>query len=850
MSEQAIAVNATQGSLYLAGDASILSNTDGKAGILRSTMGSSYNGKIYAHAYGDPSNVFSGSTTLTTSLSSFSTTEKNGFVFVYEVSEQSADCFSMENSAYKLEYGTGDNANNLVVAYSHEHTWSDEWTTNATHHWHECTADGCEVTEDSEKDGYGEHTALTDDGNCLTAVLCSCGKEMVAAKAEHVSTGNNVATYTKKAICDVCSTEYGDVAPDDKKPEGEIEIYGDSWREFVNTITFGIFCKDTQTVDITTSDEGLGVEKAEYLITETVYADANAVLNDSNISWNTLTLDGNGKASFNIEPNAKVIVYLKITDKAGNVTVIRSNGIVLDSIAPTVSGIENGKTYCGAVEVTVSDTYFDKVTVDGNEATVTDGKFTVSAAVGIQEIIAYDKAGNTATYRITVNNGHTYTYGDSTEDTIVEKCQYCDLFASAQIKKPDGEIIYDGNEHRATVVYIGTLSCGNELKISYGDRKFIVHAGDYFASITFGGKTASVRYKIEKADPTVTWPNDLVGNVGDKLSTVALESGFTWDNGDTVIVYGDNCYGMTYTPSNTNNYNILKKDIKVNGLDVTFPTGEINLKNNKWTEFWNNLTFGLFFKETQEITITAADTDSGVKEIAYYLSSEELSIDGVKALESSKWTVYTDAFNVEPDNKYVVYARITDNTGNVIYINSDGIVLDSIKPVIAGVEDGKDVYGDATFTVDEDYLDTVTLDGEPIEVKDGKYSVPADNEEHTIVVTDKTGNQVSYKLTVYKNYKVSFMVDGKEMSASEVGYGKDATLPEIPAKDGYTAKWDVDGKNITVDTVITAVYEKIPGNPPTGDNTNIWLWVAVMFASGLSLFGIVVTKKRKEQEAE
>ncbi len=357
-------------------------------------------------------------------------------------------------------------------------------------------------------------------------------------------------------------------------------------------------------------------------------------------------------------------------------------------------------------------------------------------------------------------------------------------------------------------------------------------------------------FVINKAAYPVVWPENLAGNQGDKLSNIELSEGFEWDNPDEIIKYNYNAYAMTYTPADTANYNVAHKDIAVIGADVTAPMGEITLKDNKWTEFWNNLTFGLFFKDTQSITITAADTESGVKEIAYHLSAEELSKEDVKALESSKWTVYTDAFNVEPDNKYVVYARITDNAGNVIYINSDGIVLDSIKPVISGVEDGKDVYGDATFTVDEGNLDTVTLDGEPIEVKDGKYSVPADNKEHTIVVTDKTGNQVTYKLTVFKNYKVSFVVDGKETLTSEVGYGNDTNLPEIPAKDGYTAKWDVDGKNITADTVITAVYEKISESPKTGDNTNIWLWVAVMFVSGLSLFGFVVTKKRKEQEAE
>ncbi len=402
---------------------------------------------------------------------------------------------------------------------------------------------------------------------------------------------------------------------------------------------------------------------------------------------------------------------------------------------------------------------------------------------------------------------------------------------------PDSVIVYDGDAvipaSEYTVAYTDNINAG-AATVTVTDKA----GGNYTVN---GGEN----FNIGKADPTVTWPNALVGNAGDKLSTVTLESGFTWDNADAAIVYSDSNYAMTYTPADTDNYNILKKDIKVNGLDVTFPTGEITLKDNKWNAFLNNITFGLFFKQTQSVAITAADTESGVQEIAYYLATEELSIDDVKALESGKWTVYADAFDIEPDREYVVYAKITDNAGNVIYINSDGIVLDSIKPVIAGVEDGKDVYGDASFTVDETYLDTVTLDGAPIEVTDGKYSVPADNKEHTIVVTDKTGNQVTYKLTVYKNYKVSFMVDGKQISSSEVGYGKDAVLPELPAKDGYTAKWDAQGKNITADTVITAVYEKVP---QTGDGANILLWTMLLLASGICALAVLLPRKREQKK--
>ena len=45
----------------------------------------------------------------------------------------------------------------------HTHSWSSDWIQNETHHWHECTAGGCPITEDSSKGGYGPHTWDSDE---------------------------------------------------------------------------------------------------------------------------------------------------------------------------------------------------------------------------------------------------------------------------------------------------------------------------------------------------------------------------------------------------------------------------------------------------------------------------------------------------------------------------------------------------------------------------------------------------------------------------------------------------------------------------------------------------------------
>lgn len=66
----------------------------------------------------------------------------------------------------------------LTITTPHVHQWSTEWTSDGTHHWHECTAEGCTLTAgtaNSGKDGYAEHNWTA--ANCTTAKTCSiCGK--------------------------------------------------------------------------------------------------------------------------------------------------------------------------------------------------------------------------------------------------------------------------------------------------------------------------------------------------------------------------------------------------------------------------------------------------------------------------------------------------------------------------------------------------------------------------------------------------------------------------------------------------------------------------------------------------
>ena len=327
--------------------------------------------------------------------------------------------------------------------------------------------------------------------------------------------------------------------------------------------------------------------------------------------------------------------------------------------------------------------------------------------------------------------------------------------------------------------------------------------------------------------------------------------------------------------------------------DSEKPTGEMKISENSWKAFLNNITFGLFFKDTQTVTITAADNSGEAVTVEYLLSNKELT----KAeLDGMTFTAYTAPFGIDPDNEYIIYVKLTDTAGNMDYICSDGIVLDGTSPVITGIENGKTYCAAQTVTITEKYVDTVTVNGAAVELDEsGSFTLsPADGEQK-IVVTDKAGNTAEMTVTVNDGHTygewVSIgdgthtrqcTVDGcngletkdcsggkatcAEKAVCEVcgkAYGEPdpknhTNLQHIPAKaatentEGNIEYWycegcnkyysDKDGtKEIKKADTVTA---KLPKSPQTGDTSNLMLWIALLLASGGACTALTVKRKK------
>ena len=505
--------------------------------------------------------------------------------------------------------------------------------------------------------------------------------------------------------------------------------------------------------------------------------------------------------------------------------------------------------------------------------------------------------GNTGSYFMWLDgNGNSYEPGDSVPADVTT--------LTVQWTAPTYTVTLHANG--------GTINSGNVTGYTYGVGATLPTADD----MTYTGHTFKGWYDNENltGSPVTAIGGTEMGNkeywakweINQYTITVKPENGkaditITQDYGTPITAPADPTReGYTFIgwdkeiPATMPAENIT---LKARWKDIEKPTGEIIIGTNKWREFLNKLTFGLFFKDTQEVTINAFD-NSGTVFISYLVTDQDLS---EAELGSLVYRAYDEPFLIEPNGEYIVYAMLVDESMNITYLRSDRITLDNIRPVICGIENGKTYCEAQTVTIDEKYIDTVTVNGTKVTLdENGGFTLsPADGEQK-IIVTDKAGNTAEMTVTVNdghtfgewtsngdgthsrectvdgcKGVETMACSGGKATCAEKAvceycgkAYGKTDSnnhtdLKHIDAKaatktaEGNIEYWhcegcdkyysDKDGVNeIKKADTVTA---KLPGNPKsprTGNASDLALWISLLLVSG-GVTGVTAGLRKKKK---
>lgn len=393
---------------------------------------------------------------------------------------------------------------------------------------------------------------------------------------------------------------------------------------------------------------------------------------------------------------------------------------------------------------TVTNTVGDdkcNVTVSGEQTEV--GTYTATATE-LSDSNYKLPAQNTVTFEIVKSNREAPTSVTATGTTYKGGTdgKLNNVDSSMEYKK-DGE-----NEWRSiTGDTVEGLSTG-KYYVRNKDSKNYYASSDKEVYVA-NGQEIKVKVPASQVGYTLSVSNTVVDYNESSTLTFKLNKGYSKTTDFAVKVNGE-----TVQLNNNNQYTIknIQKDtdITVEGVaDLTAPDTEIKVSNKTWKSILNKITFGLFFKETQKAEITATDEGSGVNKYYYYVdkSGSEESLTE-KQLQAVDWKE-GESVTFSEDSNYVIYAKVTDKAGNIKYVSTDGIVIDTIAPQVSGVESNQTYMKTQTFTVTDNNLDTVKVDGKTVESTNGSYTLVPKKGTYTIEVTDKTGNKTTLnKITV------------------------------------------------------------------------------------------------------
>lgn len=494
--------------------------------------------------------------------------------------------------------------------------------------------------------------------------------------------------------------------------------------------------------------------------------------------------------------------------------------------AVTVSGITaQGKIYDGTVKNILN---FNNVKING---LLEGDSLTVNATGTFTDA----KAGDNKTVTIT---GLTLGGKDKENYTLADSGQQTSATASIgklPVKLQWNEktdFVYNGQEQKviATVSNavkddIFTLSYENNTAVSTGvyTARVITLGNDNYT--LEGADNISKKWSVSYAVADDASLSGTKGNNGWYVGAVTLtppegykisNDGSTWKDIFTLNVEGTS--NVRYYLRDKDGGITDGKMVKIS-IDTVAPAGEIRIKDNSFTgRLLNIVNFRYFFSRTVNVNITGTDDTSGIDTIEYQKATRTSDYD-----KDGVW-IKGSSLTVDPGEKFIIYARITDNAGHQTIINSDGIVVYTDVAAVSEMNFIKSSRKnqDAGLTLNGNTVAEITKDGNRLEA--GNYSVINDRlvfnadylnsleaGKHRLMVTynplgetfttGESKGDTPQTTAIMLNVKKASLKVSAVPEVTPAAYSSLATLGNDFTLTGGVVKAAVDGQEIAVDGI-------------------------------------------------
>lgn len=638
-------------------------------------------------------------------------------------------------------------------------------------------------------------------------------------------------------------------------PEVEVSIRGNSFKEFMNRITFGLFFKQTQTVEVKAHDFGSGIKKVEYLLSETAFVDKDAITGN----WTELTLNDDRKAYFSIEPSQKTFVYVRVTDMSDNITVVNTDGVVVYTDAEAITGAQTftkNTDFDVVYKLNLNGNFVAKVYNGTEEIGVgSDYALLTNGMLMLKNSYLRTLAAGEYTIRLTIKPmGENYAdnYGNDAPADVVLKLTVEKKAPTLDHKESDGKI-YDGK--RIGMPTVNSDSDGVRIfeykKLGEDDAAYTTEApknvGKYTIRITtaetdtFKAASSTMEFEIQPKDVTISdtlvSDKEYNGNTDASIASVGTVKGLA-DGDDVTIAVGK----ATFADKNVGaNKTVTFYEFALSGDDAANYVLSAQPASTTASISARELTISdLKVKNKQYDGKNDAEIE-GTPTLVGVVDGDVLTlVNGVPTFDSVKIgkniAISFTAFTLSGDSMTVDNYTLTQPSGitaNIVEYAADGITKDNVK------REDKEALEKAEKALEGALRDF-----------DGNY-------------TDKEQDDLETKLETVKAALAA--IGNAEKAAEEISKlpsVDDAKLSDKSALDqvkklleGLTENEKAMLSKDALDKV-DALAEKIQklaeeaNSPKTGDTSNLALWIALLFISGGIVTGTTVVSKKKKRSVK
>lgn len=513
---------------------------------------------------------------------------------------------------------------------------------------------------------------------------------------------------------------------------------------------------------------------------------------------NKVKIESDGTYSFDsVEGEQNLIYYIYAVDIAGNVSDAKPVEVRIDQKAPTVTAFTYSTSETSVVEKFIKFLTFGTVsskpiyvTVTGSDEDITSGLKEITLYKGSNVFETKTTTGNTATFKLTEAE---FKNGAEISATVTDVAGNVSSKTKATEVTPDNKVPSDIIKIDGTTIPTVKFEPSDEL---YKDSDKLWYNGDTALNVTVEDSNTGIR-SVEIKLNGVALEKDVNGKdieKSDFSGSYTTSESFVINTSQNAED-GENVIEVTVTNNAgvQSETKIQKVYIDTTAPDITnFEVTRVG--GDALDKILNFLTFGIFFNEQVEVTVTAADSNatSGVKTITLFAGEEVFETKNVEN-DKAKFVIPTDA--VTDETKYfdaVVSAKATDNTGNTtqnaVKPKDSGLMIETIKPTIdvkfpeavtgknANTATAGDWYNsDVKFAIAANDADAglrnvlITINDKEL-VNDNLYAsekitskeyevntadaVRADDGSYTlkVIVTDNAGNvSDTYSKTIFKD---------------------------------------------------------------------------------------------------